>query len=243
MTEQAGVVRSADGRPAVGIAVSDGYGVTVTDSDGRFALPGSGPFVFVTRPAGTDCERWYMPPRTDADLEFILDSPERAPSGCKFAHITDLHLSVGGQQLTDPDDDALFRFVDGEMLRRNVAPPHAAAPLASALARASLDFVVATGDVTNRGRDEEYAAYLDFVRAARHPVYTVPGNHDLMPQPGDDPLGGRNQQLDQAAYGVVTDRYERYLGPRWYSFDRGDVHFVVLDWYTLYLGLDPIPFS
>ena len=32
--------------------------------------------------------------------------------------------------------------------------------------------------------------------------------------------------------------YERHVGPRWYAFEYGGVHFVVLDWHTWELGLD-----
>lgn len=235
MPEVHGIVRTDDGALA-GVAVSDGRTVVMSADDGTFRLDAAGPFVWLTRPAGFTTDRWYVP-ADGRDVRFDLrpTGDDRAP--LRFAHVTDLHLSVGGP-LLDPDDDALFRIVDGEVRRRDVSPPAVAAPLADAIAAHDVDLVVATGDVTNRGRDAEYAAYLDWVATVPVETCTAPGNHDLMPQPGDQPISGQARQIDRDTYGVVTHRYEYHLGPRWYSFDRGGLHFVVIDWYTLHLGVD-----
>ncbi len=42
----------------------------------------------------------------------------------------------------------------------------------------SLDFVLHTGDLTERGADGEIQQYLDLMRACRLPVWSLPGNHD-----------------------------------------------------------------
>lgn len=42
----------------------------------------------------------------------------------------------------------------------------------------SLDFVLHTGDLTERGADSEIQQYVDFMRTCRLPVWSVPGNHD-----------------------------------------------------------------
>ena len=231
-----GTVR-AHGEPMAEVIVSDGHDVTRTGPDGTFTLPGDGPFVFITRPRGWDAERWYLPIDGHEPLRFELHQVAD-PQPLRFTQMTDLHLSVGGEMLTDPNEDALFRFVDGQLVRRDVAPIEAGRPLVAAMYAESPDLVIATGDVTNRSRDEEFEAYRGLVDAMPCPVFTVPGNHDVMPQPGDEPMVGSTQQVDRDVYGVVTHRYEAHLGPRWYSFDRGGLHVVVLDWYTMYLGLD-----
>ena len=57
--------------------------------------------------------------------------------------------------------------------------------LASSLAFADVDHVVVTGDITHRGREVEYEAFIDafsgLAKAGRLTV--IPGNHD---RPGDD---------------------------------------------------------
>lgn len=73
-----------------------------------------------------------------------------------LAHLSDLHLGLGRAQEA------------------------AARALLEALQEADVDQVVVTGDVTNRGRDEELSLFLDIFaplqRAQRLTV--VPGNHD-----------------------------------------------------------------
>lgn len=42
----------------------------------------------------------------------------------------------------------------------------------------SLDFLLHTGDLTERGSDSEIQQYLDMIRTCHLPVWSVPGNHD-----------------------------------------------------------------
>jgi hypothetical protein len=72
--------------------------------------------------------------------------------------------------------------------------------------------------------------YASEAAAAPLPVRSAPGNHDIF---------GIERHLSlvpatNPVYGKVL--YETILGPRYYSFDRGRVHFVVLDT----LGIDDL---
>ncbi len=71
-------------------------------------------------------------------------------------------------------------------------------------------FIVASGDLTAGGRREEFDAYLAAVSTSRLPVYHAPGNHD-----DDAEIQGVN--------------FMSFLGPLYYSFDYGPLHFVVYD--------------
>ncbi len=71
-------------------------------------------------------------------------------------------------------------------------------------------FIVASGDLTDGGQREEYKTYLGAIAKSELPVYHAVGNHD--------------------------DRAEKWgtnfmdsLGPMYYSFDYGALHFVVYD--------------
>lgn len=74
------------------------------------------------------------------------------------------------------------------------------------------DFFVGTDD-PEEGR-EQVEAYLKVVAKSRIPIYPVMGNHDARP-------------------GTYRPCVERVFkgGPTYYSFDRGNCHFVVLDAY------------
>lgn len=70
-------------------------------------------------------------------------------------------------------------------------------------------FVVVTGDLTNRGTKPEFDAFLKGVEGLPLPLRTCIGNHD-------DNDANRH-------------RYEEALGPAYYAFDYGGVHFVAYD--------------
>lgn len=71
-------------------------------------------------------------------------------------------------------------------------------------------FIVASGDLTASGGREEYQAYLRAVTTSTLPVYHAAGNHD-----DDAEIQGEN--------------FMDFLGPLYYSFDYGPVHFIVYD--------------
>jgi len=217
-----GHVRSRSGDPRSGVLVSDGVTVTATAADGSFTLDPRGPFVFVTRPAGYDCEDWYLPADTPA-LRFILD-PAPEPFPYRFVHVSDLHVSAGpraASRYPRPVEigtrDALAAFLG----RLPELEP-------------GLSSVVATGDLTDLGLDEEYAALQVAAAGSPLPLHLLPGNHDHM-------AGEISRVLTRTGYALHTGDpagYERHLGPRWYSFDLPGLHVVALDWHTHELGLD-----
>jgi 3',5'-cyclic-AMP phosphodiesterase len=80
-----------------------------------------------------------------------------------IAQISDFHLKAGGR--------VTYRVVD------------TAACLAQAVAAVAAldpapDIVVATGDLTDAGRPEEYERLRELLAPLKQPVYLIPGNHD-----------------------------------------------------------------
>ena len=71
-----------------------------------------------------------------------------------IAHISDLHVGTKGFS-----KDALFSVID----EINCLAP---------------DFVVLTGDITEKGYYNEYLKAVDYLKLFKSPVYPVPGNHD-----------------------------------------------------------------
>ena len=71
-------------------------------------------------------------------------------------------------------------------------------------------FIVASGDLTDGGQREEYNTYLEAIAKSELPVYHAVGNHD--------------DRADKWGTNFMDA-----LGPMYYSFDYGPLHFVVYD--------------
>lgn len=80
-----------------------------------------------------------------------------------IAQITDLHVKLPGR--------LAYRIVDtGAFLKRCVAQVLRLDP--------APDIVLATGDLTDFGRPEEYGHLRELLAPLKMPVYAIPGNHD-----------------------------------------------------------------
>jgi hypothetical protein len=197
-----------------------------TDAEGRFELLTSSHrgFVSLSLPSG------FRIPATDRGLS-ALHRPLH-PGGGDQDVVFDLDpapvddarhtaLILPDIQTEDATDMARFR---GESV-----------PDVAATVRAQGDrpvHALAAGDIM---WDELglYPEYIDGVARTGAPFFQVVGNHDL-------DFRGRS---DEAS----TRTFSSFFGPRYYSFDRGAVHYVVLDdvlWhgsgYIGYLGHDQL---
>lgn len=227
-----GAVTDGRGRPLSGIAVSDGLRVTRTDGAGAFRFPrdagadgdrrGSG-FVTVTVPGDRTTDQWFLPADHDGELTFVLDpvgDPDAAALPYRFAHLTDLHIGDAG--MYPPPAEIGDAGILAQLLR-TIGEEHRVASFAI------------TGDLTDCGADDQY---MELRRGLRHspcPVRTVPGNHDHM-------AGNRyHPTVSRTGYAIHTgdpSAYEKWMGPRWYSFDVPGLHVVCMDWLTDELDLD-----
>ncbi|MEX0873380.1 MAG: PQQ-binding-like beta-propeller repeat protein [Actinomycetota bacterium] len=208
---------AAEGAGVGGVVCSDGRAVVRTGPDGTFSIEASGPFVFVSTPTGYAADPWYLP--AEGDLRFDLRT-QRQTVPFSFAQITDLHLSTtgwafGAPVITTPEVvSAFFEYV----ARRDPG----------------LAFVASTGDQTNNGTDEEFAGYMSAAGSSPLRVIAIPGNHD---HNSVDPERARSEG-ERFGPGVYYTPYDRFMGPRWFSFDHAGVHFVVVDWTTHHLGFE-----
>lgn len=187
-----------------GVAVSNQIGVAVTGADGSYFLKDGRGFgiIFVTVPDGYRATRSFWSRASDT-VSFALASAEKATS-FRFIHASDPHVSA--QSL--PRIEALRRLAD------SVRPA----------------FVLITGDLVRdalRVGEPEARGYYDLFMRERmgfgSPVYTVPGNHEIFGIETDRSLVSPSHPLFGRAM------YRSYLGPDYYSFDFGGIHFVGLN--------------
>jgi len=198
-------VRDSGENGMAGVAVSNQDTVVTTDASGAFRITarGSG-VVFVSTPDGyRSVGQFWRNVDAPAPLAFAL---ARAPSAgvFTFVHASDTHIS----QQSAPRTQRLRAVVD------SIHP----------------DILLITGDLVRdalRVPEAEatgyYQLFMKEIAAFRTPVFTVPGNHenfgierDTSHVSASHPLYGRKM-------------YHHFLGPDYYSFTRGGVHFVGLN--------------
>ena len=198
-------VRDTGEAGIAGVAVSNQDTVVTTDASGAFRMTarGSG-VVFVSTPDGY---RAVGPFWRDADAAAPLAFPlarVTSSGNFSFVHASDTHISAASA----PRTQRLRALVD------SIHP----------------DVLLITGDLVRdalRVPEAEatgyYQLFMKEMAASRTPVFTVPGNHenfgierDTSHVSASHPLYGRKM-------------YHHFLGPDYYSFTRGGVHFVGLN--------------
>jgi hypothetical protein len=216
--------RDSGERGVAGVAVSNQHDVVTTRADGTYTLPRAGfGIVFVSVPDGyrTAGRFWRTVPASGATepADFALQ-PHAAQQAFTFIHASDTHIS---QQTA-----ARLQQLHGIVETRRP------------------DFMLVTGDLVRdalRVGESEARGYYDlYVEETGRfpvPVWSVPGNHEIFGIERHLSLVSSSHPL----YG--KGMYRQRLGPNYYSFTYGGVHFVGLDsvdiadlWY--YGHVDPI---
>ncbi|MEK6688852.1 MAG: metallophosphoesterase [Gemmatimonadota bacterium] len=188
-----------------GAMVSDQVSVTTTDADGRFAIAASGyGFVFLAQPDGYLVRgALWRSARANTPVDFPVRRLDQG-SSFRFVHASDTHISE--QSL--PRMRRLRAMVD------SIQP----------------DFVLITGDLVRDALlvpESEATGYYELLMRELAqfsvPVFTTLGNHEIF---GIE----RHQSLVPASHPLYGKRmYRSYLGPNYYAFTWGGVHFLSLD--------------
>jgi outer membrane protein assembly factor BamB len=253
-----GVVKDRQsGQPLADVVVSDGIDVTRTSAAGDFHLAHhpDAQFVWVTVPSTHQALRpgWYADVRGGVGHPLSFDLEPRTGAvdgGCRFVQVTDLHVSVdAGARLRAMLEGGLGT-PPGVQVTGEVTEAELRADLGTMVASARPEFVVATGDLADYGQREELAAYRCVIEELDVPVASVPGNHDhlscLTPTAIQEFFADwSNQESDDADVSAAFQRevfggdwrrpgsgrspWLDVLGPLYYAFDWGGVHFVVYD--------------
>lgn len=201
-----GQVRTTAGVPLRNVAVTDGYTTVLSDDDGRYCLTASpaASFVYITLPAGFEVSF------ADSHASFYL---ELSKGG-----------KVGGYDfvLKEKGDDTAHAFIvvgDPQVYKQEDV--HQVALLAkdikdyrdSALSGIPVHGM-ATGDMV-ADRPDLFDAVKQALSSSDLDFFYCKGNHDLM--------------FGQPSNRDASRSYEAAFGPRYYAFNRGLIHYVVLD--------------
>lgn len=187
------------------VVVSNQVQSVRTDSAGRFRLDdGQGlGLVFVSVPDGYRSAGPFWKRADDRQLDFPMLQAQ-ASREFTFIHASDTHL----------DSVSLPRMRMLEALVDSIQP----------------DFVIITGDlvrdalrVSDSVATGRYDLYMNEQAKISRPVWTAPGNHEIF---GIE-RAKSHVSVDHPLYG--RKMYRHYLGPDYYSFNYGGVHFIALN--------------
>ena len=214
-----------------GVLVSNGREVVKTDGDGNYRLPAYDDMnLFITKPAD------YSTP-LDEDLvpQFnyihkVAGSPPLRFGG--IAPTGPLPRAINFPLIADPVGDRFQCLVFGDpqpYSNREVGfVRDTAGTMLAGRDNANTECLIFEGDVI--GDDLSlYPRFKKIIAAGGVPQYFVAGNHDV--------------DFDATSDADSFDTFRREWGPEYYSFDIGQVHFVVLDNVRYPCnGIDPHPF-
>ena len=212
-----GRVASADGKPLAGVVVSDGVRITQTDTEGMYALESDKElgYVFISVPSG------YMVPVDACALPQFFARTAK-PAGQSERHDFTLTpvdnarhtvIAATDHHLADRESLDVAQFTAEGGFIDDVK--------AVAAAAASPVYSVCMGDMSW----DEYWHRRNFMLPEFRglyerytfpcPVFNAMGNHD------NDPYCASDEAASAA--------FRREIGPAYYSFNLGQLHYVVLD--------------
>ena len=194
---------------AEGVSVTDGYSVVKTDREGRFSIvpDPSAVFLYLTRPSGHDVVgNWYKP--LSAEVDFSIKPAAGDESEYTFIHVTDTHVSRNRRSLV-----GLSQFVN-EVNGLTPGPR----------------FVVNSGDLLDLNKallskpasgHADFRHYVGIMNHLKMPHYNVAGDHT--------DSSYRLEEFPRGDHRCGKALYWEYLGPNFFSFEYGKIHFVSVD--------------
>lgn len=198
---------TSDGKGIAGVVVTDGYNVVATDRYGRYEFPAhsNAEFVYISIPSGYAIPHENGIARFYTKLDKTGNRQQLDFTLDKLNRTDDKHAFIiwGDTQIQSKDD--------GHQLKTISAPDTKA--LASSFGDLPLHGI-ACGDLVHDVFDL-YPDYREAVAATGVPFFQLIGNHDM------DLTGGTDDGSQNT--------FKNHFGPTYYSFNRGKVHYIVLD--------------
>lgn len=191
-------------RPVPGVVVSNQRDVVTTDAAGRYRLAADErTIIFVSVPTDWQSVGAFWRVASADSISFALRAT-RQPRSFRFVHASDTHI-----------DSAHV-----ERVRRFSALTDSIGP---ALAVITGDLIYDAASQQEPRARRFFEMFATEMKPMRTPFWTVPGNHDHFGiiksrsrVPESHPLYDRGM-------------YRHYLGPEYYSFNYGGVHFIGFD--------------
>jgi hypothetical protein len=197
-----------------GIAISNGREVIRSDEKGRYELPvDDDTAIFVIKPRG-----WRTPIGRDQLPQFFyLHKPNGSPKsfypGVRATGPLPTQIDFPMYPQQEPDKFQIVLFGDTQA-RNQREIDYIGNDVITELVGTGASFGITLGDIVFDDLSL-FHSHNETIAQLRIPWYNVIGNHDL--------------NTDATRRDYANETYESVYGPSYYSFDFGQVHFVVLD--------------
>ncbi|MEG1748247.1 MAG: calcineurin-like phosphoesterase family protein [Tannerellaceae bacterium] len=200
------------------VSVSDGYTVVQTDAEGNYQLVTNrtATFVMLTVPSAYEIPMSEGLPSIAKRIETVPEKQELnfELRPLKTSEYNHQTIVFADPQVYNDSDMEKFAYAVSDM-RETICKEK------------NNSYLMVCGDIVF-DQPKLFAGYKEIIRSLGRPVFHAKGNHDMS-------LGGWSMESS-------ADRFRTEFGPEYYSYNRGEVHYVVLDdvMYTardyLYIG-------
>jgi hypothetical protein len=197
----------SNGKGIPGVAVTDGINVTVTDNAGNYQIVTNNiaEFVYISVPAG------YAIPHEKGIANFYRPITQKESFKADFT-LEKLKVDDKKHNFVVWADPQMRSEKDAAQLKAESAPD--LRELVKSYPADTLFHGIGCGDLV-WDRFELYDDYRQAVQMADIPFVNVIGNHDMDIEARSDDYSGQT--------------FKKHFGPTYYSFNRGEIHYVVLD--------------
>ena len=199
----------------VGAKVSNGVDIVKTDENGRYQIPVSEEsIIFLIKPMGfrTALNKDNLP------KFFYIHKPDGSPKlafpGSKPTGELPRSIDFPLYRQNEPDKFQVLLFGDPQPRNMTEVDYIAQDVVSELIGNTSASFGVSLGDLAFDNLDT-LEPLNQTIAMIGIPWYNVIGNHDI--------------NLDASNRQHVNETFESIYGPSYYSFDHGQVHFVVMD--------------
>lgn len=199
-----------------GVGVSNGSEVATTDAGGKYILPvGNDNIIFVIKPAEYDL------PVSERQLPvfYYRHKPNGSPANFKYKGVAPTGPLPKSVDFALIPGDAAKEFTslvfgDPQPYTMEEIEYYEKDVVAEVAGIRNVKFGLSLGDLVGDSLDL-HSPYIDATKAVGIPWYNVMGNHDM--------------NYEATADSLSDETFEANFGPANYSFNYGDVHFIVLD--------------
>lgn len=204
----------SEDQPFVGVKVSNGQEIATTGEDGKYELPvQDGSIIFVLKPTG------FRSPLDENNLPqfYYIHKPDGSPklkyAGSQPTGQLPASIDFPMYPVSEPETFRIVLF--GDPQPRNMKEvDYIAQDVVGELIGCNHSFGVSLGDLAFDNL-ETLEPLNQVIGLIGIPWHNIIGNHDL--------------NLDGKDRDEINETFESIYGPTYYSFDHGNVHFIVLD--------------